>query len=125
MRVVLVRHASAGHRTRWDGDDRIRPLDERGWEQAAELVEQLAGERFERILSSPYARCVQTFEPLAAARGLPLEEIDALAEGAGAEAALELFRSAGVDLVACVHGDLLEELVGKRTKKGSITPLEL
>ena len=29
MRVLVVRHASAGDREEWDGDDRLRPLDSR------------------------------------------------------------------------------------------------
>ena len=34
MSVVLLRHASAGDRDAWDGDDRLRPLDEQGYGQA-------------------------------------------------------------------------------------------
>ena len=84
MIVYLVRHARAGHRATWQGeDDSLRPLDERGRRQADALVAQLADREFARILSSPFARCVQTVEPLAEARGLPVEAVDSLAEGAG------------------------------------------
>ena len=71
MIVYLVRHARAGKRGEWEGDDRLRPLDERGVRQAQGLVEQLSGRELRRILSSPYVRCVQSVEPLAEARGLP------------------------------------------------------
>jgi phosphohistidine phosphatase SixA len=125
VKVFLVRHASAGKRSEWRGDDRPRPLDARGVSQAEKLVEQLEDAAFERIVSSPYARCLQTVEPLAGARGLPLEIDQALAEGAGAEAALELFRALDTDLVACVHGDLVVELLGEKRRKGSTTILEL
>jgi phosphohistidine phosphatase SixA len=125
VKVFLVRHASAGKRTEWQGDDRLRPLDARGRRQAEKLVEQLGGAEFERIVSSPYVRCVQTVEPPAAARGLEIEIDEALAEGAGTEAALALFRRIGTDLVACVHGDLVLDLLGVKRRKGSTTLFEL
>jgi phosphohistidine phosphatase SixA len=124
--VYLVRHATAGHRASWEGDDdRLRPLDERGRRQAEGLVELLGRRDFARIVSSPALRCVETVVPLANARGMPVERSEALAEGADREAALALFRSAGVPLVACVHGDMVEELIGEGAKKGSTTVLEV
>ena len=36
--VVLLRHAKAGKRTEWRGDDRLRPLDPSGERQATELA---------------------------------------------------------------------------------------
>ena len=125
MIVYLVRHARAGKRGDWEGDDSLRPLDERGRLQAERLVEQLADREFGRILSSRYVRCVQSVEPLAAARGLAVEEDEALAEGAGAAAALSALRAVGEPVVACVHGDLCAELLGEKTPKGSTTILEL
>jgi 8-oxo-dGTP diphosphatase len=125
VKVFLVRHASAGKRREWQGDDPLRPLDARGVRQAERLVDQLQNAAFDHIVSSPYARCVETVEPLARTRGLPLETDEALAEGAGADAALALFRSVDTDLVACVHGDLVEELLGEKRRKGSTTFLEL
>jgi 8-oxo-dGTP diphosphatase len=125
MIVYLVRHARAGHRGDWNGDDRLRPLDERGRLQAARLVEQLDGRELGRIVSSPYTRCVETVVPLAQARALELEEDDALAEGAPTEAALELFHAAEAPLVACVHGDLVLDLLGAKAKKGSTTVLDV
>lgn len=125
MIVLMVRHARAGKRAGWDGDDRLRPLDERGRLQADRLVEQLSDRELKRILSSPYARCVQTVEPFAEARGLTVEEDEALAEGSGVAPALAALRAIGEQVVACVHGDLLAELVGGKTQKGSTTVLEL
>ena len=126
MIVYLVRHARAGHRESWAGDDdRLRPLDERGERQAEGLVAQLAERDFSRILSSPYIRCVQSVEPLAAARGLDVEAVDELAEGAGEAAALELFRSLDAPAVACVHGDLAGALLGENLKKGATAMLDV
>jgi 8-oxo-dGTP diphosphatase len=125
MIVYLVRHATAGHRPSWEGDDRVRPLDERGVLQAAGLVELLGRRDFERIVSSPAVRCVDTVVPLADGRGLTVEPSEALAEGAGREAALELFLATGGPLVASVHGDMIEELTGGSAKKGSTIVLEV
>jgi phosphohistidine phosphatase SixA len=125
MIVYLVRHARAGRRADWEGDDRLRPLDARGRRQAEALVAQLAGREFRRILSSPYVRCVETVMPLAEARGLTVEPDDALAEGAGSHAALGVLLGVGEPLVACVHGDLVEELLGEKLKKGATAVLDL
>jgi 8-oxo-dGTP diphosphatase len=124
--VYLVRHARAGHRETWEGeDDSLRPLDERGQRQAEGLVGQLAERDFSRILSSPYTRCMQSVEPLAEARGLQVEAVDALAEGAGEAAALELFRSLDAPAVANVHGDLAGDLLDDTLKKGATAVLDV
>ena len=126
MIVYLVRHARAGHRETWAGeDDTVRPLDERGQRQAEALVAQLAERDFSRVLSSPYLRCVQSVEPLAEARGLQVEAVDALAEGAGEAAALELFRGLDAPAVACVHGDLAQMLLGENLKKSATAVLDV
>jgi 8-oxo-dGTP diphosphatase len=117
---VLVRHASAGDRRGWTGDDRLRPLDARGRRQAAKLVELLHPLEVRRILSSPYVRCVETVEPLAQALGLTVEPDSRLAEGAG-RSALELLAEHGV--VCCTHGDVVEELLGHGLKKGAAVVL--
>jgi phosphohistidine phosphatase SixA len=113
---VLVRHASAGDRRHWDGDDRLRPLDPRGRRQAAELVALLEPVAVHRIVSSPYTRCVETVEPLAEALGLSVELDDRLAEGAG-QAAYALVQEDGV--VCCTHGDVVDDLLGRGLKKGA------
>ena len=111
---VLVRHASAGDRSTWDGDDRLRPLDKRGRKQAESLVELLLPLGVSRVVSSPYVRCVETVEPLAAALGVEVELDDRLAEGAG-RAAIELLEEDGV--AACTHGDVVDALLGRGLKK--------
>ena len=121
MTSVLLRHASAGHRVDWEHDDHLRPLDARGRLQSAELVELLRPFGVRRILSSPYVRCVQTVEPLAAALGLEVELDERLEEGQGGAAA-ELLREDGV--VCCTHGDIVEALLGRGLKKGAAVVLE-
>jgi len=107
-RSFLVRHGSAGDRHAWHDADGLRPLDDEGRRQAKALVGLLAEAVIERLLSSPYLRCVQTLEPLAEARGMPVETTPVLAEGAGGAGAVELL-SGDEALVACSHGDVIEE----------------
>jgi 8-oxo-dGTP diphosphatase len=111
---VLLRHASAGDRYLWAADDRLRPLDKKGRRQADKLAGELGTEDVRRVVSSPYARCVQTVEPLAAALGLEVELDDRLAEGGGTSAR-GLVAEPGV--VACTHGDVIFELIGYGLKK--------
>ena len=126
MIVLLVRHARAGDRDAWEGDDRVRPLDKKGWKQAEGLVELLSDYPIERLLSSQRLRCTQTFEPLAAVRGLEIEEAAELAEGSTRDDALRLLGSLENDHVAiCTHGDVVEELIGDGMKKGAVEMLAL
>jgi 8-oxo-(d)GTP phosphatase len=123
--VLLVRHATAGKSTSAP-DDHLRPLDERGWEQAERLVDALAPYDVKRILTSPYVRCRQTVDPLAGALGLPVEELPGLAEGSTAENVLQLISSLdGATAVLCTHGDVVYELLGEESKKGSTWVLEM
>ena len=125
MSILLVRHATAGKRKRWHGDDRLRPLDDRGREQAARLPAALGDYEVERIYSSPYVRCVQTVEPLATELGLEIEHRDELAEGAGPRA-VDLARKTGDrTIVLCTHGDVVNDLLDEETEKGSTSVLEL
>jgi 8-oxo-dGTP diphosphatase len=124
--VLLVRHARAGERREWEGDDRLRPLDAKGWRQAHGLDGLLGDYELDRIFSSPYVRCVQTVEPLASARGLEIEEVGELAEGASRADVLRLLGSVEHSSVAlCTHGDVVEELLGEEMKKGATEVLEL
>jgi phosphohistidine phosphatase SixA len=105
--MLLLRHAWAGHREGWDGDDRERPLDDRGREEAATLVERLEPYTIEAIMTSPYVRCVATVEPLAAVRGLDLELRDELTEEQQYVDGPAFLRSvAGRDVLVCGHGGL-------------------
>jgi phosphohistidine phosphatase SixA len=122
--ILLIRHAWAGHRTDWEGDERPRPLDERGRRQAAALVDLLADYDVDRILSSPAARCVQTVEPLAAARGLDVEVREELFEDCQEEEGAAFVRGLdGSPAISC-HGGLSWSLVGEPQKKGEVIVLE-
>ncbi len=120
MALLLLRHATAGHRRPGHADDHLRPLDERGRRQAAALAAQYSGFGVERVLTSPYIRCRQSVEPLAALLGLPVEERRELAEGATkAETQALVGEVAGSTAVLCSHGDILAALLGEEPEKGS------
>jgi broad specificity phosphatase PhoE len=125
MPLLVVRHARAGKRREWQGDDRLRPLDEKGRRQAAGLVGLLARFDIARITSSSHLRCTQTVEPLSEQRGLPIEERRELEEGASLDETLALLRELGDEAVLCTHGDVLENLFGEEGKKGSTRVAEL
>jgi len=122
MPLLLLRHASAGDRDAWEGDDRDRPLDKRGRRQAKELVERLRPLRIEAILTSPYCRCLETVGPLARARRLEIEVREELGEESQAVAGTALVRSlAGRDVVVCGHGGLDSVVLdAPKWKKGAV-----
>jgi broad specificity phosphatase PhoE len=122
---LLVRHAKAGKRKDWEGDDLLRPLDDRGWSQAEGLVETLSSYPVTRLVSSGATRCVQTLEPVAQALGLEIEPRRELEEGATREQTLALMAELGDGAALSTHGDILESLFGDEGQKGSTRVVEL
>jgi 8-oxo-(d)GTP phosphatase len=106
--VFLVRHAKAGNREKWDAPDELRPLSKPGWRQADAIASALADEGIAALVSSPYVRCVQTFEPLGTRLGLAVQEHDALAEGGSTGPALQLVRAVTAlgSTALSTHGDV-------------------
>jgi len=122
MKIHLIRHAHAGSRKGWDGDDVERPLSSRGREQAAAIGDALAEAGIDLLLSSAYVRCVQTLEPLADITGRPIQVADPLTEGGGgAEALDQLLRHAaeGRTVAACSHGDVIPAVVATALGRGA------
>jgi 8-oxo-dGTP diphosphatase len=117
----VVRHAKAGHRETWDGDDDTkRPLTKSGVRQARALADHLADAGVTSLWSSPYVRCVQTLEPLAERIGLPIADDERLAEGTPVEATLALLDEAGEGAVLCTHGDVLNDVVDALLRRGAV-----
>jgi 8-oxo-dGTP diphosphatase len=137
MTVYLVRHARAGSRQRWKDDDSLRPLSKVGRAQAEGIADWLAREKIERVISSPFVRCVGTVEPLAAKLHLDIERSDALAEGAHLADALRVFEKVqDGNAVLCTHGDVMRDLLDHfgrhgvklrdhRMEKGSVWVFEV
>jgi phosphohistidine phosphatase SixA len=123
--ILLVRHASAGDRYEWEGDDRLRPLGERGRRQANQLVELLEQYEITRLLSSPFLRCIQTVEPLAQARGFDIEIRDELSDERQQVDGPTLVTSLhDVDAALSCHGGLSEAICGESQKKAEVLVLD-
>ncbi len=126
--LYVVRHAHAGRRSNWTGDDRTRPLSDRGELQAKGIAAAVDGSRASkatpRILASPARRCVQTMEPLAHQVGGEVVEDARLFEGAGRReiAALvdDVADAADGDgtAVVCSHGDVIPILLDLLVEAG-------
>jgi 8-oxo-dGTP diphosphatase len=126
--VYLVRHAHAGSRSAWKGDDERRPLSPKGRGQAEGLAARLKGEPIARVLSSPSRRCVETAEPLARAVGVEIEQRDDLHEGGDPDQVIALVSElAGQDAVIVSHGDVIPKVIrrlaadGMRTKDANLS----
>jgi len=114
----FVRHAKAGSRSHWTGDDRKRPLSKKGMQQAEELITNFANYDLMAVYSSPFLRCMQTVEPIARAHKLKVQTEPGLGEGRGLEAAYRFFNDPKLDeVVLCTHGDIVWELVDDLTKR--------
>lgn len=121
VKIYVVRHAHAGSRSAWEGDDAERPLSKKGHRQAAAIADHLAdglptsGGKI-RLLSSPAVRCQQTLGPLARRLGLEVLPDVRLAEGRSGYDALtlvdELRRDGPRTAVLSNHGDVIPELLG-------------
>lgn len=125
--IYLVRHAAAGSRQKWNGDDTARPLTDKGWRQAEAIAELLAPAQPDRILSSGYVRCLQTVEPLAERVGVEVEQHHALTEGADPGFGLALLGElAGSVAVLSSHGDVIPELLDHLSGRGMelLSPFE-
>lgn len=119
MTILFVRHAHAGERP-WAERDHARPLTDLGVAEAAALVALHAGRSIDRVLLSPYLRCVQTAEPLARNRGLELERSEVLAEGVDRHALEELLDElVGQNVVLCSHGDILDATLRLLVQRGA------
>jgi 8-oxo-dGTP pyrophosphatase MutT (NUDIX family) len=118
--LILVRHASAGHKGDWPGEDDQRPLDAKGAADAAVLARLLAcfAPRA-RVISSPTLRCLQTMRPFAEESGGSVEAEAVLAPpgsvpsssgtngGAPLRQLIGELVAAGQPAVVCLHRENL------------------
>lgn len=141
--VLIVRHGTAGVKSRYRGDDRGRPLDKNGRAQAESLVAQLIAFGATDIYAADRARCTQTVEPLAQELGVSIhpepqltEEAYAADPSAARDRVLEIAARGGTPVI-CTQGKVIPYLLawwragedGKpdkgRNRKGSTWVLSL
>lgn len=121
MTIYLVRHAHAGKRSKWEGEDDLRPLSSRGRAEAKALRDDLATNGIRRVMASPAIRCGQTVQPLADAVASEVLRLDDLAEGAVPTAVIALMERYGAtNPVLCGHGDVIPEVVELLRQRGMV-----
>jgi len=119
--LLLVRHAKAGTRSDWSGEDELRPLTPKGREQASALSALLSLFGPARAYAAPPLRCPQTIQPLADKLGLTITPEPLLSEDSywkDPDAGLARLRelAAGPDVpVVCSQGGVIPDLVGRLT----------
>lgn len=119
--VLLVRHAKAGDRSQWSGDDNLRPLSARGLRQAAVLRTRLRLFGPTRVYSAEPLRCVDTVRPLAEDLGTVVVREPLLGEDghqrdpAGTLQWLREIAEAGGVAVVCSQGTVIPAVVGALT----------
>ena len=118
MSLYVVRHAKAGSRRDFDGDDRLRPLSRAGLEQAHGITLLLGHLPISKIYSSPYVRCVQTLQPLADRLGREIEIDQRLSEDEPFEPMLELLTEAPDGAVLSSHGDMIPATISALERRG-------
>lgn len=64
--VVLLRHAKAMEREKWDGEEGARPLTRMGVAQTMDVVPLLSAFGVDHVITSPWERCEQTVAPYVA-----------------------------------------------------------
>ena len=118
--IHVVRHAHAGDPSAWRSDDDLRPLSDKGCDQAERLTRQIGG-KVAAVYSSPSLRCLGTVLPLARAQRLDVVTRAQLYEGGGGAALLDmLLREPRFPVVACTHGDVLVDLLGILRNRGLV-----
>jgi 8-oxo-dGTP pyrophosphatase MutT (NUDIX family)/broad specificity phosphatase PhoE len=141
--LLIVRHATAGRKSRYKGDDRKRPLDKHGRAQAEALVGLLLAFGATNLHAASRARCHQTIEPLADELGVTIHDEPDLTEEAYADnrkraraRVLEIAEKSGTRVI-CSQGKVIPDLITwwcehagvkpdkSRNRKGSVWVMSL
>jgi 8-oxo-dGTP pyrophosphatase MutT (NUDIX family)/phosphohistidine phosphatase SixA len=115
--VLLVRHAKAGKREEWIGDDDLRPLSDAGARQAEAVRNMVRAFGPDRVLAAPRLRCVQTVQGVAEDLGTEVRHEALLAEEGywrdpvlGTARLLAIAGDGGTPLV-CSQGGVIPDVV--------------
>ena len=111
--LIVVRHAKAKPRSSWSRAEGDRPLAATGRRQAAAVNRLLQAWTPQRVVSSPWVRCIQTISPYVAERSAKLKIVDALTERDAARrprrtrAAVERVMDKRRPVAVCTHRPVL------------------
>lgn len=126
--VLLIRHARAGDRNSWGGDDEDRPLDPVGMRQTRQITAIARCFGITEVVSADVVRCQQTVAPLAAVLGLPIEQEPALSEGVHQQdpgATVRRFDELvahGGAIAICSQGGVIPDLLATLRGRGPVRP---
>jgi 8-oxo-(d)GTP phosphatase len=126
--VLIVRHGTAGSKSRYKGDDRKRPLDKHGRAQAESLVGQLLSFGAGKLHAADRVRCHQTLEPLAEELGVTIHDEPTLTEEAYSESRkaarnriLEIAAAGGAPVI-CTQGKVIPDLIAWWCERDGVRP---
>jgi 8-oxo-dGTP pyrophosphatase MutT (NUDIX family) len=126
--VLIVRHGTAGSKSRYKGDDRKRPLDKHGRAQAESLVGILLAFGADKLYAADRVRCRQTLEPLAEELGATIEDESALTEESYSDSRksarnrlLEIAAAGGTPVI-CTQGKVIPDLISWWCERDGVRP---
>jgi 8-oxo-dGTP diphosphatase len=126
--VMIVRHATAGSKARYKGDDRQRPLDKHGRAQAESLVGLLLSFGAGELFAAARVRCAQTLDPLSEELGVTISNEPELTEEAYADnrkaarhRILEIAASS-VNPVICTQGRVIPDFIAWWCERDGVRP---
>ncbi len=126
--VLVVRHGTAGSKSRFSGDDTKRPLDKKGRAQAEALVAQLLAFGATRVYAADRVRCHQTVQPLAEELGVAIHNEPTLTEESyaknpkrGRQRVLRIAAQAGTPVI-CTQGKVIPDLIAWWCERDEVRP---
>lgn len=126
--ILIVRHGTAGSKSRYKGDDRLRPLDKRGRAQAESLTGQLLAFGGDTLYAADRTRCHQTIEPTAEELGVRIHNEPLLTEEAYADdrkatrrRILEIAAAQGTPVI-CTQGRVIPDLIEWWCERDGVRP---
>jgi 8-oxo-(d)GTP phosphatase len=126
--VLIVRHGTAGSKSRYKGDDKNRPLDKHGRAQAESLVGQLLAFGADTLYAANRARCRLTIAPLADELGTSIHDEPTLTEEAYADdrkaarhRVLEIAAADGTPVI-CTQGRVIPDLIEWWCERDGVRP---
>jgi 8-oxo-dGTP pyrophosphatase MutT (NUDIX family)/phosphohistidine phosphatase SixA len=124
--LLIVRHANAGKRRRWKGDDKLRPLDGDGKAQASRLSVVAPCYGPIRIASADLVRCADTVRPVSLDLGVPIAVEPKLGRDAYAQnpkATVDWVREqidAGGTTMLCSQGEVIPDLLTRLSARSPV-----
>ena len=126
--MLIVRHGTAGSKSRYKGDDRNRPLDKHGRAQAELLVGQLLAFGPTSVYATDRLRCIQTIEPLADELGVEIGLEPTLTEEAywrnrdkARQRVIDIAAAEGSPVI-CTQGKVIPDLIQWWCERDRVRP---